>query len=170
MRNPLASAMAACSFVKASVYEEVPLSDETARNATREDVDVIENSLQYVNSLLKNMLDMNRASRRQMVINLEPVDVLEDILEPIVAILYHREKQFEVLLDCPTDGDDRLVVLSDRLRLGQIVLNLSQNSARFIPEGGYLRLRAAVDEEDGNVRISVEDSGPVRCPVLLLLL
>jgi CheY-like chemotaxis protein len=47
--------------------------------------------------------------------------------------------------------------MTDRLRLQQVVLNLSRNSAKFV-EKGYICLRA--DVVDKSVFIYVEDSGP----------
>lgn len=60
----------------------------------------------------------------------------------------------EIVVECP----DNLVVMSDRLRLKQVILNLGRNSAKFLEEGqGFIRLKAAV--VNGHVQLSVEDSG-----------
>ena len=95
---------------------------------------------------------MNRASSNQLRIELAPADLLRDVLEPVVSMMYNRCEGFEVLLDCPED----LVVLTDRMRLKQILLNLGRNATKFI-EKGFIRLR--VYEVDNMVQISVEDSG-----------
>ena len=47
--------------------------------------------------------------------------------------------------------------MTDRLRLKQVILNLGRNSSKFVHEG-FIRLKAEV--VDGNVELSVEDSGP----------
>jgi CheY-like chemotaxis protein len=49
-----------------------------------------------------------------------------------------------------------LYIMTDRLRLKQIVLNLGRNSTKFV-ETGFVRLKAEVI--DDKVRLSVEDSG-----------
>lgn len=87
-----------------------------------------------------------------MKIDLCPIDVRRDIFQAVASILYLRDHKVVVLIDCP----ENLVVESDRLRLKQIVLNLSLNAAKFV-EQGYIRLRA--DENYGSVRIIIEDSG-----------
>jgi len=56
--------MSACSFVKSAVNEEAPLIAEESRKETREDVEIIDNSLRFVNDLLRNMLDMHRATNK----------------------------------------------------------------------------------------------------------
>lgn len=68
-------------------------------------------------------------------------------------MLMQRGGNFDVTTDCPLD----LIVLSDRLRLKQIILNLGRNAAKFV-DIGYIRLSASV--VNGTVQIAVSDSGP----------
>jgi signal transduction histidine kinase/CheY-like chemotaxis protein len=152
VRNPLAAAMSACNFVSSAVNEQAAPT-AAARTSVREDVTVIENSLHFINDLLRNMLDMQRASSHQLKVENAPTDVLRDVLQPIDSMLYRRDGKYEVHIECPGN----LVVSTDALRLKQIVLNLGRNSGKFV-EHGFIRLRAAV--VDGNVRVYIEDSGP----------
>jgi signal transduction histidine kinase/CheY-like chemotaxis protein len=153
VRNPLAAAMSACTFVSSAVQEAEPLADEASRQSVRGDIGIIDVSLRFINELLRSMLDIHRAVNKQMTLDNTAVSVLHDIFEPVAAMLYIRDESFEVILDCPED----LLVMADRLRLQQVVLNLSRNSAKFV-EKGYIRLRA--DVVDHSVCIYVEDSGP----------
>jgi signal transduction histidine kinase len=153
IRNPVAAAISACSFVSSSVNEAAPLVDAESRESVREDVGIIDCSLQFINDLLRNMLDMHRAASSQLNIALAPVDLCSDVLEPVASMLYRRGASFEVLIDCP----ENLVVSSDRLRLKQVILNLARNSVKFV-EKGFIRLRAI--DRGGNVCLYVEDSGP----------
>ena len=63
---------------------------------------------------------MHRAGSKQMKISMSPIDVMRDVLEPVKAILHMRGNKVDVIAECPNN----LVVISDRLRLKQIVLNL----------------------------------------------
>jgi len=106
-----------------------------------------------VNDLLRTMLDMGRASNNQLSLTLKPTSVMGDVLEPVDSLLSRRGRDFEVILDCqPPD----LVVLTDPLRLKQTVLNLARNSAKFVPTGGKIFLRAAV--VDGLLQLAVGTS------------
>jgi CheY-like chemotaxis protein len=78
---------------------------------------------------------------------------LRDVFEPVASILFMRGAKVEIKTDCPNN----LVVLSDRMRLKQIILNLASNATKFV-EQGYIQLRAEVI--NGNVTLLVEDSGP----------
>jgi sensor domain CHASE-containing protein len=153
VRNPIAAALSACSFVSASVNEAEPLVDQESQGCVRDDVRIIEASLQFVNDLLRSMLDLHRARSEQLMLEYSPTDMQRDVLEPVATMLYRRDESFEVIVECP----ENLMVSVDRLRLKQIVLNLARNSAKFV-ENGFVRLRAETTSR--GVVIYVEDSGP----------
>jgi CheY-like chemotaxis protein len=67
-------------------------------------------------------------------------------------MLYQRNGDVKVIVDCPPN----LYIITDSLRLKQVILNLGRNSSKFISKG-FIRLRAA--EINGLVQLSVEDSG-----------
>ena len=69
VRNPLA---VACSCVDTEVNTPFPMADEESRQTVREDIAIIASSLQFINDLLRNMLDMNRATSNQMHIEMAP--------------------------------------------------------------------------------------------------
>ena len=93
-----------------------------------DDVIIIDASLHFANDLLRNMLDMHRAATNQLNVDFTPVDILHDVLEPVANMLYTRDADYEVQIACPEDG---LIVMSDRLRLKQMVLNLARVSSVF---------------------------------------
>lgn len=151
VRNPLSSAISALSFVSVGVSDSVP--DPDNKKALLEDVGIMDASLQFINELLRNMLDIHRAQCKQIKLDSSPVDVRRDILEPVAAILFMRGAKVDISVDCPLE----LSVKGDRMRLKQIMLNLSANAAKFV-EKGFIRLKA--DVVDDSVELYVEDSGP----------
>ena len=155
VRNPVAAAMSATSFVKTAISGANPLKTQEELTSVREDVTIIENALRFVNDLLRQLLDMHRASNKQLKVNMTPTDILHDILEPVEGMLHQRSGSFDVTIKCePRD----LFVLTDRLRLNQIILNLGRNSSKFVNKG-FIRLTAGIDDK-GQVFLAVEDSGP----------
>ncbi|KAL3909414.1 MAG: hypothetical protein SGARI_002608, partial [Bacillariaceae sp.] len=169
IRNPLASALAALNFVSSKTADAAVVPDSSERSQVQNDIRVIDSSLQFINELLRNMLDLHRSSS-STAIKLHPVptDVQKDILEPVASILYMRGASVDIITKCDPPN---LYILADRMRLKQILLNLSFNATKFV-EKGFIRLRAAVvevkekDEKTGEVRVVqhvelyVEDSGP----------
>ncbi|KAG7351424.1 PAS domain containing protein [Nitzschia inconspicua] len=153
VRNPVAAAMAATNFVRNELHKQHPLKTEDSICQAKEDVSIIDNALHFINDLLRNMLDMHRAASKQLQISLAPTDLLHDVVEPTACLLYRgRSNKIEILVDCP----ENLFIMTDALRLKQILLNLGRNSQKFVDEG-FIRLTA--NEIDGNVVLSVDDSG-----------
>lgn len=156
MRNPLSAAISANTFVGACIQAEGPITEEEKEMHLREDTVIIHNSLRFIDDLLRSMLDVHRASHNKMLLDenaLSIVSLMEDILEPVASMIYQRDTNFDVRVECPKT----LLVRADRLRLTQVVLNLARNSSKFV-QTGFVRLRAAVVES--SARIYVEDSGP----------
>jgi len=146
--------MSACTFVSSAVNEEI---SSEAKAGVKEDLGVVYSSLQYINDLLRSLLDMHKASSDQLKIEMKPACLRKDILEPVATMLHKRDYGFRVEIDCPDD----LMVTTDPIRLKQIVLNLSNNSCKFVDKG-YLRIggKVATEENGGNAFVFVEDSGP----------
>jgi len=152
VRNPISAALSATTFASSIVKSDKPINEEERRTLD-ENLTVVDRSLRFVSDLMRNILDVHRASSDRMTLNMETVGLKEDVFEPVSSIIYTRDTNFKMEIDCPAD----LLVHSDKLRLNQIVLNLARNSAKFVTEG-FVRLRA--DTVNGSVCIFVEDSGP----------
>ena len=158
VRNPLSAAISATNFVSSSI-DGIENSHDlfNQKESVKEDIFIIQTSLSYVNELLRNMIDMHRITcddtSKEFKLDMEYLDVKQDLFEPVVAMLYSRSTDFRVEIVCP----EQLVIYSDRMRLKQIILNLSRNSQKFVTRG-FLRLLAEVVE--GTVKLAVEDSGP----------
>lgn len=154
IRNPLSSAIAGLSFVSSMADDALVVPKETDRANIMSDIRIVDSSLQFVNELLRNMLDIHRTTNKHMKLDMVPTDILRDVFEPVASILFMRgNSNVEISTVCPAN----LIVLGDRMRLKQIILNLSSNSSKFV-QRGFIRLRAEVVKD--NVFLYVEDSGP----------
>lgn len=108
-----------------SFLDDLPATKtDQAYKAAREDVAIIDSSLQFINDLLRNLLDLHRVSNGQMQLQESATSLLDDVLRPVSNMLYTRGPNIDVLIDCPKD----LVIAADRLRLTQIVLNLGRST------------------------------------------
>jgi two-component system sensor histidine kinase BaeS len=85
-----------------------------------------------------------------------PLDLLP-LLRQSVEIHRARaqEQGIELLLDVP---DALPAVVADRERLAQVLGNLLSNGLRYVPRGGRIVVRAAV--QGAEVVVSVADNGP----------
>ena len=71
------------------------------------------------------MLDLSRASNHQLELDCAPVDVVNDVLNPVAAMFYNRDDMFEVIVE-------QLISNADRLRLKQAVVILGRNAVKFV--------------------------------------
>lgn len=168
VRNPLAAAMVSMQFV-ASAADDLAKELETQHGeselessqskkgetlkALKEDINIVDVCLTFINDFLRSMLDMHRANADKLQLKASPIDLKTCIFEPINTMVRSRDADYDFIVDCPDD----LIVITDSLRLKQIVLNLVRNSVKFIHHG-FIRLRA--DVQKGMVCLYVEDSGP----------
>jgi signal transduction histidine kinase len=153
VRNPLSAAISATTFVRSALKETHCITDLELKKSLQDDVKIIFTSLSFVSDFLRSMLDLHRAQGDQIEMKLAPVDLKTDVLEPISNMFYQRNTGVEVIVDCPSN----ILVVTDCLRIKQVILNLGRNSAKFV-EAGFIRFRA--DVVDGKLEIYVEDSGP----------
>ena len=143
------------------------IATDEKRKEVLADVNIIDSSLHFINDLLRNMLDMQRAGSNQIYIERKPTDIMNDVLRPVEAMMTLRDVPFKVILECnnglQSHGDDddveQLFVMTDPIRLKQVVLNLARNSTKFV-EKGFVRCSANVNPINGFVELRVDDSGP----------
>ena len=86
VRNPLSASISACTFLEATLKGKEKLSEEDHREV-EEDLSIIDSSLKFSADLLRSMLDVHRASNKQMELEYEPVDILSDIFVPVSVLV-----------------------------------------------------------------------------------
>lgn len=83
----------------------------------RDDMDVVNSSLHFINDFLRSMLDIHRTDRTEINIKFAPTDILRDVLKPVSTIINKRGISYQLLVECP----ETLVVMTDQIRLKQVV-------------------------------------------------
>ena len=112
----------------------------------------IQEQITRISRIIQALLNMARPARMQV----RPVDlaaVVETTLGFVCEKLRRRGIEAVTRLDAVSS------VLGDPERLQQLLLNLFLNAADAMPEGGELRVRLVPDDEEGWVRVEVEDTG-----------
>jgi two-component system phosphate regulon sensor histidine kinase PhoR len=104
--------------------------------------------------LVDDVLESSRLQGRQQPLALRPVEV-----EPFFAAYFPaaaaRVEAQQVRLSWSVDSRSRVLAATDAL--DRVMDNLVDNAARFSHRGGEVRCRVA--EQDGTLRIVVEDDG-----------
>jgi signal transduction histidine kinase len=106
-------------------------------------------------SLINDILDLSKIEAGRMDLAPAPFH-LPSALENAVTLVKERAGRQGIGLG--VEIDPRLgALVGDERKIKQVLLNLLSNAVKFTPEGGRIARRA--DLADGNVRISVSDTG-----------
>jgi two-component system, NtrC family, sensor histidine kinase KinB len=113
-------------------------------------------STRQLQRMVDSLVDIQRLEEGKAVLCKKPVELrvlLGDsaqLVQPLAAEMNHR-LQFEM-------EDDMPLAMMDGDMIMRVVINLMENSIKYTPEGGTIKLSAQI--KDDKVRISVRDSGP----------
>src|SRR5207302_2025652 len=150
LRTPLASITGAASTLRSQ-------SDKLLPETRQELVDSISDEAERLGRLVSNLLDMTRLE--------SGVELRRDLypLEEIVgAALQRMERQLserQVVTQLP---DSLPLVSVDDVLLGQLLVNLLENAAKYTPEGTPIEVAA---ESSGDaITLEVRDRGPGFAP------
>lgn len=111
--------------------------------------------------LLNDILDISKIEAGHVVISSQPTD-LRHLLGSCYKLMSAEAEKKHLELTLEVDDAVPQVILSDSLRLRQIVLNLVGNALKFTAEG-HVAIRAKLvpgREKQRDIAISVEDTGP----------
>ena len=146
LRNPLAPITTAADLLSRSTLDEEgvwQLSQVIARQA------------RHMTRLIDDLLDASRVTRGQVSLDKMPVDmnsIAAEALEQIRPLLEAKAHHLDIRL--PPEPS---MVLGDRLRLVQVLVNVLGNAIRYTASGGRIALEMAA--HDGQLRLCVQDNG-----------
>jgi len=145
IRNPLASMSGSIQILR----QELPLSAEQEQL-----MDIVLRESERLNTTIRSFLAYARPNRFQIA----RFDVRRAIND--TALLLRNSSEVgdghEILVDVP---EDELGYDADEGQIKQIIWNLATNGLRAMPDGGRLRLMAAVDAAAAHIVLSVQDEG-----------
>ena len=123
---------------------------------------------QYLLRLINDVLDTSKIEVDRMELHEELVD-LPDVVGECQRLLRDRAEDGQLSLTAELPPGLPLLV-ADRLRVKQILLNLLSNAMKFTPAGGHIAVSASLPD-DGGIVISIADTGigmrPEDIPVAL---
>lgn len=122
--------------------------------ALRADIHEIYQASRHLSGMIDDILDLSRIESQRLPLRLEPTDLAELINEMVATargLLRGKDVELRVRLEpnLPT-------AVVDRIRIGQVLLNLLNNAIRFT-DHGFIELSGAVQE--GEIVVAVSDTG-----------
>jgi signal transduction histidine kinase/FixJ family two-component response regulator/HAMP domain-containing protein len=121
----------------------------------------IEGAGGHLLDLINDILDLSKIEAGRMELELEVLN-LEELLESCARLV--RERAVRAGLDLTLEVVPGLSITGDKRKLKQVIVNLLSNAVKFTPSGGRVSLKAhplrrGADVRDGDIEISVEDTG-----------
>jgi len=110
----------------------------------------------YLLGLISDILDTAKIDAGQMRLEEDRIDLVELVGE-CERLLLDRAQGGDVSMAYEI-GRNLPLIVGDRLRIKQVLLNLLVNAIKFTPAGGKVRLSAAASKERG-VSIVIADTG-----------
>jgi len=117
---------------------------------------LIQEAAKHLLAIINDILEISKIQAGKFTLDLHELHV-DEVLGSSLAFFKVAADDAGVTLiqDIPHDLPQ---IKGDPVKLKQIVMNLVSNAIKFTPEGGRVTLRVTV-ERDGQVRISVRDTG-----------
>ena len=123
---------------------------EDYRKILNSNLEEVDHMSQIVDDLLfLSKADMGEVHLQKHRINLTKLVSEVDAQAKMIA----KAKDIRVHINSDTDA----VVIGDRLRLRELLLNLVDNGVKYTPEGGEMTI--SVERDDGRVKLRVMDNG-----------
>jgi len=119
----------------------------------------IEGAASYLLGIINQILDMSKIEADKFELSSHPFEV-EKMANDVTSILIVQIEEKGLNLAVNIDRAIPKVIVSDELRLSQILTNLLVNAVKFTPGGGTVSLNVSLMPDDDKVlRIEVADTG-----------
>ncbi len=137
------------------------LQQETLAETTREYVGYIQLASRNLLELINDLLDISKIEANQIVLDKAPTSIGE-LIESVGILIRQKASEKGIMYQQELSDNLPRIILTDKLRLTQILLNLCSNAVKFT-EQGYVRVQVKALEPTGGetqrIQFVVEDTG-----------
>jgi PAS domain S-box-containing protein len=148
LRNPISAILMWTTLLKhKSDAEELPRV-----------LEVIERNARLQNRLVEDLLDLNRMSRGEIVLEMGAHDLSAAILIPALESTQFNAEAKHVAVEFQVPAEP-IVVEGDVVRLQQIFVNILSNAVKFTPNGGSIRVKLTTEAETAVVKVRDKGKG-----------
>ncbi|TVQ50255.1 MAG: PAS domain S-box protein [Gammaproteobacteria bacterium] len=157
MSHEIRTPMAAILGYTELLAEQLPAAGSTAPDAPAQLLRAIQSNAEHLLDVINDVLDVSKVEAGQMQveqIDTSPVEVVTQVLEMMRPRARTRGLSLSVELSTPVPEN----ILSDPLRLRQILVNLVGNAIKFTAAGG-VSVSLGCDLPAGLLQVVVRDTG-----------
>ena len=148
LRTPLNAILGFAQLVESGIPTPTPVQ--------RRSVEQILKAGWYLLELINEILDLALIESGRMTLSTEPVSLAEVMLE-CQAMIEPQARQRGIAMTFPTLAIG-FVVMADRTRVKQVLINLLFNAIKYNRPGGSVKIDCVRGEHD-SIRVSVSDTG-----------
>lgn len=127
----------------------------------REFIQIVKSSADTLLNILNDILDFSKIEAGKLELLLEPFEV-SGLIRRVADLLAFRASEKSIVTSVFIGEDVPAYILSDHLRIGQVLTNLLGNAIKFTSEGGMVTIAVDLLSREGNtakLRFGVSDSG-----------
>ncbi|TFF35744.1 PAS domain S-box protein [Mucilaginibacter psychrotolerans] len=136
------------------------LLDDNPLDSQKENLNILKFSAENLMTLINDVLDFTKIETGNVVLELARVDI-RDMIQGVTASMQYKVLEKGIYLKSEVEEAIPELVLGDRARLVQILLNLVSNAVKFTSTGGVTIDLKVIEENNKSVRLrfAVSDTG-----------
>jgi signal transduction histidine kinase/CheY-like chemotaxis protein len=135
------------------------LSQANSEQEQRKYIQIAQTSLEFLTSIVNNVLDISKIESGKMNVNYYAVDLEFEVVKTLRALkLSIKQKGLECLFDFDYSINKKVVI--DLQKINQIIINLVNNAIKFTQKGQIaVSIKRSGLENAPMINISVKDDG-----------
>jgi len=136
------------------------LQEDNHLDSQKENLDILKFSAENLMNLINDVLDFTKIETGNIELESSEVN-LRELIEGITKSMQFRVNDKNIYLKCNVDSAVPEIVMGDRTRICQILLNLAGNSVKFTEDGGVTIDLKVIEQTQNNatIRFAVNDTG-----------
>ncbi|KAJ3079963.1 hypothetical protein HK102_003398, partial [Quaeritorhiza haematococci] len=130
------AAVAAAPHTSPSFTQRAKIIEEL-----RQCLQALDSSTKFLLSLVDDILNFGRLESGVMQLEIQPARLVDELERSLFLLLGESAKTLRIDLECVVEEGVPRVVMTDLLRMKQIINNLVSNALKFTPAGGNVSLK-----------------------------
>ena len=142
-------------------FSEILTNTENIDESSKKYASIIEGSAKSLLIIINDILDISKIESGNFDINIKPINLYE-VSKNVFELFLNRAKDKKIDLVFNMDKNIPSCLLSDGIRIRQVLSNLINNAIKFTNENGKIDFRISVLEQNNNtikLRFLIKDNG-----------
>ncbi len=131
------------------------------KDKLKSNLDKMEDTIQYMNSIVKDILDMTKTDQFDVETPVEPF-AMRDLIERVSAIMIPHMDEAGLNFEVSMKENLEENYVGSKSRLQQILINFLSNAVKYTPKGGHVIMEIteeAVVNNKACVKFKISDNG-----------